>query len=803
MTLSPTLRTLLKAPSFCAVVILTLALGIGVNAAIFSIVDTMIIRGMPVPDGDRVLALQYLPPSGNADERAGVSYPEYRELRAAQKSFTDLGIYETRTAGFIAPARDPERIEAAVISSAALEIIGAPLLFGRWFSTEEEKAGATPVVVLSEGLWRRLCGSDPAILGKQIRLDGVFATVLGVAAQGYRFPEVADLWTPPAERYGFEKRDMRNFTIFGRVKQGVSTDAATGEFLALAARQLKDYPETGRDLVPRVIPLSQTTIGSTDRLVLSVMLAAVFLVLLIACANAANLLLVRALGRERELAVRSALGAGRGTLVALIFREAAVLAAVGGALGMLLGAGGAALFQKLVQPMQLAYWMTFSLDARAIAYTLGMATLACVVAGLLPALRLTRPDLNTVLADATRGSSGHRLGRFTSLLVVGQIALSALLLVLSMLTIRSVIKIQTLPLGLDPVGVYTGRVALPKLTYPDAAKRAEFHAAWLQRLRERPEVESAGLCDLEATYDGAQPVVIEDRPPATPGQRGPSMCLLSISPGYLETLRIGLLEGRGINEADQAASLRVGLVSAAFAKRHWPGQSPLGKRFRIPEETPAAWITVVGVVRDRMQGNFGIFSAPQVYVPLSQIPDTERVTAYVRARGGDANALAPVLRSVVRSLNDDLPVYFAQPLEVSLAKSHYSKRLLSGMFTVFGVVAALLAGIGLFGVTSYGVAQRTQEFGIRMALGASPGRVVALVLREGGVRLAFGLVLGLGGAAAAAQLIAALLYGITATDPVSFLVTAALLCVAALAALTGPGLRALRVAPAEALRGER
>ncbi|MBS0658350.1 MAG: ABC transporter permease [Verrucomicrobia bacterium] len=802
MQLPPTLRTLLKAPGFCAVVIVTLALGIGVNATIFSMVDRWIIRGMPVPDGDRVLALNYLPPSGNADERSGVSFPEFREFRAAQRSFVDLGAYETRTAGFIAPGRDPERIEAAVITSAALQAVEAPLLFGRWFSAEEEKAGAAPVVILAEGLWRRLCGSDPAILGKQVRLDGVYATVLGVAPAGYRFPEASDVWTPPAERFGLERREVRNYLMFGRVKPGVSTDDARTELLGLAARQLKDHPENGRDLVPRVLSLSQTNIGSTDRLVLGVMLAAVFLVMLVACANSANLLLVRALSREKELAVRSALGAGRGQLVALIFREASVLAAVGASLGLLLGYAGAALFQRLIEPMQLAYWMTFSLDARAVAYTLGMATLSCLLAGIVPALRLTRPDLNTVLTDAARGSSGHRLGRFAGWLVIGQIALSALLLVLSILTIRSVIKIQTLPLGLDPAGVYTGRVALPKLGYADAAKRNEFHAAWLQRLRERPEVAQAGLCDLEANYDGAQPVVIEDRPAVAPGQRGPSMCLLAITPGYLETLRIGLLEGRDILETDQPASRRVGLVSASFAQRHWPGQSPLGKRFRVPEEAADAWFTVVGVVRDRMQGNFGVFSAPQVYVPLAQIPENERVTAYVRARSGDADALAPVLRAVVRSLNDELPVYFAQPLEVTLRKAHYSKRLIAGMFTGFGVVAALLAAIGLFGVTSYGVAQRTQEFGIRMALGASPGQVMSLVLREGGLRLIIGLALGLSGAVAASQLIAALLYGITTTDPLSFLGTAGLLLLAALAATVGPGLRALRVSPAEALRAE-
>lgn len=800
MHLPPTLRALAKQPGFCAVVILTLALGIGVNAAIFSVVDTMLLRGLPVPNGDRVLALNYLPLHGSGDERMGVSYPEFRELQAAQKSFVDLGAYETRTASFIAPGRDPERIEGGAFTASALQMIQAPLLLGRWFSAEEEKAGSAPVVILSESLWRRHCNADPAIIGQQVRIDGEYATVLGVAAKGYRFPELTDAWFTIRASHGLEKRDVRNYTLFGRVREGVSVAAAQAELESLAARQLKQYPETGRDLVFRVLPLSQASIGSTDRILMSVMLAAVFLVLLVACANTANLLLVRALARERELAVRSALGAGRGALVGIIFREAAVLAVAGAALGLLLGAGGIRLLTDLVQNMQLPYWMVFSLDARAVGYTLTLASLSCLLAGVVPALRLTRPDLNTVLSDSSRGSSGQRLGRFSSTLVIGQIALSALLLVLSALTIRTVIKIQTLPLGLDPAGVYTARVALPKPGYPDLAKQREFHLSLLQRLRERPELTQVSLCDTDATWDVDQPVLIEDRPPLAAGQRGPSMGLLAISTGYLETLRIPLLSGRDFNEADTADSLRVAMVSSVFAERHWPAQNPIGKRFRLPEAGADEWITIVGVVRNRMQGRYNLLAAPQVYVPFTQVKEMQRMSYFIKGRGADASALAPVLRGTVRTLNDELPVYFAQPLEQALTKAHYNKRLLAGIFSVFGGVAAILAAIGLFGVTSYGVAQRTQEFGIRMALGASPSHVLSLVLGEGGRRLAWGLGLGLGAAVFAANVMTSILYGITATDPVSFGATALLLILAALAAVLVPGIRAVRVAPAIALR---
>lgn len=802
MRLPPTLRSLAKQPGFCAIVILTLALGIGINAAIFSVVDTMLIRGMPVPKGERVLALGYRPLHGSDDERLGASYPEFRELRAAQKSFVDFGAYKTYTAGFTAPGKDPERIEAGAFTAAALQMIEAPILLGRWFTAAEEMPGQAPVVVLSEGLWRRLCQADPQIVGQQVRLDGEWATVVGVAAKGYRFPELTDAWTPPRAAHELERWDVRGYTLFGRVRDGVALATAQAELEALAARQIKDHPETSRDIVPRVKTLSQVNLGSTDRMITSVMLAAVFLVLLIACANTANLLLVRALGRERELVVRSALGADRRTLVGLIFREAAVLAAAGAVCGLLLGFGGIRLLSDLVQQLPMPHWMTvFTLDARALVYTLTLAVFSCFVAGLVPAWRLTRPDLNTVLSDASRGSSGQRLGRFTGLLVIGQIALSALLLVFAALTVRTVVKIQTLPLGLDPSGVYTGRVSLPKTAYPELAQQRAFHTQLLQRLRERPEVAQVGSCDLLATWDADQPVVIEDRP-LGPGQRAPSMALLTVSPGYLEALRIGLLSGRDFNDADTAESQRVGLVSSVFAERHWPGQNALGKRFRLPDEQPEAWITVVGVVRNRMQGRFTLRAAPQVYVPFTQSREIERMSYFVKARSGDASALATVLRSTVRTLNDELPVYFAEPLEVALTKAHYNKRLLAGIFTAFGLAAAVLAAIGLFGVTSYGVAQRTQEFGIRMALGASPRHVLLLVLGEGGWRLLLGLTLGLGGAFSAAGLLTVLLYGVTASDPASYLAPAALLGLTALAATLLPGLRAMRVLPAVALRGE-
>lgn len=804
MKLPPTLRSLLRQPGFSAVVILTLALGIGVNATMFSIVDTMIFRGVPIPNGERVLGLNYRPFNGNADDRIGVSYPEFQELRAAQRSFVDLAVFGTRTMALIAPGRDPERIESAIFTAAGTQMLEAPLALGRWFTAAEEQPGAPLTVVLTEATWRRACAADPKIIGTTVRLDGEWATVIGVAATGYRFPELSDAFVPPRPAFGIEKRDARGFTLFGRVKPGLSMAQARAELESLAARQVLDHPEGGKDLVPRVMPLSHVNIGSTDQTILSVMLAAVFLVLLIACANAANLLLVRALGRERELAVRSALGAGRRELVGLIFRESSILAAAGSIFGLLLGAVGIRIFSECIQNLTVPYWMVFALDARAVAYTLAIAAFACLAAGVMPALRLTRPDLNAVLSDSSRGSSGHRLGRFTSALVVGQIALSALLLVLSALTVRTLVKIHTLPLGFTPEGLYSGRVALPKATYPDLPRQREFHATLLDRLRTRPEVAAAALCDSEATWDGQARVAIDGRTPASNEQRGPVMCLLVVSPGYFETLGIGLLAGRDFTVADTAETLRVGVVSSEFAEKHWPGENPLGKRFRQaePGQPADAWVTVVGVARNRMQGRFNRMAAPQVYVPAVQFDDIERMSVFVRSRSGDAAAMAPVLSSTVRSLNAELPVYFGQTVEQSLLKVHYNRKLMAGMFTVFGGVAAVLAAIGLFGVTSYGVAQRTQEIGIRMALGADRAGVLRMILREGLILGGIGVALGLPLALGAGQLLSSALYRVSAFDPwVLGGVPLVLLAVAAFASYL-PALRATRIQPARALRAD-
>ncbi len=804
MKLPPTLRSLFRQPGFCAVVILTLGLGIGVNTAMYSIVDTLLFRGIPLTDPERVLALSYLRPGGTDEERISVSQAEFVEMRAAQKSFLDLAVFESRTTAIVAPGRDPERIDCVVLSASALTMLPVPLAFGRGFTAAEEGPEAPSTVVLSDGFWRRQCGADPGILGKVVRLDGESATVIGVAAPRFRFPEMADAWRPPRGLHLADKREVRPFVLFGRVKPGVDPAAARVELVALARRQVQDHPEGGKDLIPRVTTLSLSTVGTTDRAILGAMLAAVTLVLLVACANVANLLLARAAVRERELMLRSALGAGRWSLVGTLLADAVILGVGGAALGLGIAWLGLRLFDQAAASLTLSYWQVFALDGRAFIYALGMSGVACLLAGLYPAWRLSRPDLNGVLTDASRGSSGQRLGRFTGTLLVAEIALSCVLLVLAALNIRTVIKIQTLPLGFTSAGVYTGRVALPESRYATAEKHREFHRELLERLRAQPEVGGAALCDLEATWDNQERVAIEGRNPTPPNERGPMMCPLTVSSGYFEVLGIALLAGRDFRETDTAANEKVAVVSQAFAERHWPGESALGKRLKLDSAGEHPWRTVVGIVPARMQGRFSPLSAPQVYFSAQQgqADDVQRMSVLLRTRGGEAGTLAPILRSTVRSLDEELPVYFAQTLDEALAKSYYNRQLIAVLFAIFGVVAAVLAAVGLFGVTSYGITQRTLEIGIRMALGATPRRVLGMVLRESGVRLALGLALGLTLAILGGGILKSVLYGVSATDPVSFGGTILLLALAAFVATLLPGLRAVRLQPSVALRAD-
>jgi predicted permease len=799
------LRTLAKSPGFVAVAVLTLALGIGVNTAMFSIVHGIALRGLPFPEQHRVMVVYSNVIGGSVGERAGISRPEFEDLRAAQKSFVDLAAYQEGTMTVSGPGGEPLRIDGLRVTPSALAMVGAPIQLGRWFNAEEDRPGAAQAVVLGHALWRDRFKSDPAALGTQIRVNGEWSTVVGVAPPNYKFPQEAEAWVPLRGYELAAKRDYRSLFVIGRLKPGVDAAQAQAEIDSLLANLARQHADVMKGVVFRTQTMRDTFVDQETRLILGIMLGAVGLVLLIACANVANLQLARASARAKEMAVRAALGAARGQVVRLLLAESLLLAAAGAVLGLLIAWAGVAVFAAYVVKLQPPYWMVFELNAPAVLYAVALTGLATVFAGLYPALRASRPDLNTVLKDAARGSTGAALGRFTRALVIGEIAFSCLLLVLAGLMVRTIVKMQTTPLGFETAGVFTGRVALPEVEFKTVEEQRRFFGQFASRLRARPEVAAAGLADLSPINDDSIFVQIEGRAPTPEGQRAPRASLRAVTPGYFAAMGQAILQGRDVAESDSADAPLVAAVSARFAELHWPGESPVGKRFRRGQGKPTeqtAWITVVGLVPSSMQGRFDANARPQVYVPYTQADEVPRMTAFVKARGSDAAALAAVVRQELRALHEDLPLYFAETLEQMVADAQFNKRLIGSLFMVFGVVAFVLAGVGLYGVMSYAVAQRTQEIGVRVALGATPGRVLGLVFRQGGWQLGIGLALGLLLAVPVANMMAMIYYGVTPTDGGAFGGAVASLLAAGLLACLVPALRALRVNPVEALRNE-
>jgi predicted permease len=789
------------------VAIFTLMLGIGVNTAMFSIVNGAVYRGLPFPESHRLAHLE----NHNLQEginSMGVSSLDFLDYRAAQKSFEDLAAYQEGTFNLSGPGGDPERITGCRITWSGMGMLHVPPHLGRWFQAAEGEPNAAPVVVLGYATWQNRFKGDPAVLGSSLKVNGEWATVVGIGPKNFRFPEEADAWMPLRGMPAAEERDNRYWEILGRLKPGVTMEAARAEMQGVARQLATAHAKTNENVGLTVKPLRDEFVGDGTRALLGTMLGSVFLVMLIACANVANLLLSRAAGRQKEIALRAALGSNRGRLVRLLLGEALVLSLVGGALGLGVAYGLMAVFNHYMQASAEPppYWMVFKIDHVSVLYVVALALFSTLVAGLWPAWRAARGDLMAVLKDGGRGSTGFSLSKFTRAMVIGEVVLSCVLLVMSGLSVRSVIKMQSAQLGYETAGIFTNRIGLPESDYRTVAAQKEFYRQLLERFAGRAEIESAAISSGQPTWNNRDQVIIEGQPFGKDAPRkGASH--LGVSGSYFATLGIRMLQGRVFDARDTENSPPVAVIDPVFAARYWPGQDPIGKRFAynngLRPET-ITWITVVGVVARTMQGEFhnSQGETPQAYVPYQQRGEARFFTLFTKARSGDGSNLAAVVRAVVLSLDDDLPIYWPQTLEKMVEGAKFFNRLFAWIFGIFGVVALVLSAVGLYGVMAYSVGQRTQEIGVRMALGATAGDVLKLILREGGVRLAIGLALGLVLASFAAKLQTNSLYGITPRDSVTYIAACATLAGAGFLACLIPALRALRVNPVEALRNE-
>lgn len=797
------IRTLAKNPGFTIVAVLTLALGIGANTAIFSVVDAVLLRPLPYPESDRLFTVYQTLPQ-DPSQNTGVSYPNYLDWTQQNQVFESIVAARGNVLA-LSGQGEPTYIQTGSVTSNYFDVLRVKPVLGRTLQSSDDALDANPVAVMSESLWRSQFGADPAIVGKAITLDQHPIIIVGIVPAYFRLsvPSAAtQLWVPLRQDGVFSdlrgRRAGHYLSALGRLKPGVTAAQAQGEMAALEQRVAAQYPNENKGWGVHIVSLQADTTGNV-RAALLVLLGAVGFVFLIACANVASLQLARAASRRKEIAIRVALGAGRQRLLRQFVTESVLLSVIGGAVGLVLAYEA---LQGLIGwlPADLPRISEIHVDARVLAFGLALSVVSGVIFGLAPAWHSTESRLAEALEGA-RGTGENRTShRARNIFVVAETALAIVLLVGAGLLIRSFVRLQQVNVGFNPARLLTAQVGLPRAQYANPEQWISFYKQTLERMNALPGAQEAAVAvplPLSDSYINLA-LAIEGRPPRSRSE-SPTADFVAISPNYFRVMQVPLLRGREFSEADSESAPKVCVISSSLAQRLFPNESALGRRIVIGYPADAAR-EIVGIVGDVKDSDLAARESAQIYAPFVQNPFWAADIA-VRAHG-NPGALSGALREQIRAIDSALPVADVQPMSEVIGSSIAQPRFRTTLLSLFGAAALLLAAIGIYGVLAYTVAQQTREIGIRMALGADPARVLRLVLARG-LRLAgTGTVIGVLAALMLTQLLNSLLFGVSATDPVTFASVAGLLFAVAMLACYVPARRAMRVDPMVALRYE-
>ncbi|MEN3332077.1 MAG: hypothetical protein V7641_1442 [Blastocatellia bacterium] len=802
-------RILLKHPGFTFIAVFTLALGIAANTAIFSVVKSVLLRPLPYAQADRLLQLHFYAPSID-HEQTWIAARDVADFQAQSQSFAGVGLYGYAMLNLSQDSL-PEAIYGLRVSAELLPTLGVTPALGRYFTSEEDQLGRNHVIILSDDLWRRRFAADPEIIGRSVQLSQEKYTVVGVMPPGFNFPlnmpttaklpsQQMGYWYPLGMDINKLNRNDAGYGAVARLKPDITIEQAQAELSQIAGRLARDYPQTNTDREVRLVSLNDQVVGDV-RLTLLILLGAVGTVVLIACANIANLLLVRADGRRREMAIRQSLGASRLRLIQQTATESLLLALAGGVIGVLFAHLTLPLLLSL-SPQAIPRLIETRLDVGVLGFALAVSGFAGLLCSIAPAWRAARGNLNEDLKQTCGTASGKR-GAFGPALIVTEVALALILTLAAGLLLNSYLRLSNMDPGFRADQVLAAVVLVPKSRYTDVPSKIEFFRRVIERVSALPGVESVAATDSLpfSGQSGSDQVRIEGRPPVATLDASLQAEMSAVTTDFLQTLGIPLLRGRFFNEHDTAKSPPIVVISEAAAQSYWPGEDALGKRLSIGlSDDQGGWRQVVGIVQSTRNAGLDQPQRPHLYMPVEQFPSPANFLL-VRSALPSAN-LARAVREEVAAVDKDQPVFLTASLQDWVADSLARRRFSMLLLGLFGMLALGLAGVGVYGVVSYAVAQRTREIGIRMALGATTRGVLRLVVRQGMMPVLLGVFIGLSGAFALAGLLRSLLFGVSATDPLTFTLVAGLLGSVALLACYLPARRATKVDPMIALRHE-